>query len=149
MNTKNSNLKYFIGAGIVLAAVGFIFNNSLNNNLTFFVTPSEYLADQAKYQNKTVRLGGVVEPGSVHWNKENLELTFTLSDGTAKFPVSYVGAPPDLFQPGIGATVEGKFESKIFKGSQLLVKHSEEYSAPKPGEKLDYGWITKVIRESQ
>ena len=46
-------------------------------------------------------------------------------------------------------TVEGKFAGDTFQGSQLLVKHSEEYRAPKPGEKLDYANITEKIKDSR
>lgn len=135
---SRGSIKYLVGGLIIIAAIAYIFTSSIQQNLTFFITPSEYLQDEAKYAGRTVRLGGVVEPGSVRFNRENLELSFVVSDGTVKFPVKHSGTPPDLFKEGMGVTVEGKFEGSgqnaVFRGTQLLVKHSEEYSAPKPGD---------------
>jgi cytochrome c-type biogenesis protein CcmE len=145
----SDNWKYILGLVIILGGVGFVLSSSLNTNLTFFITPSEYLADTAKYADKTVRLGGVVQENSVSYNKQTLELRFVITDGTSKFPVSFTGTPPDLFKPGRGVTVEGKFAGNTFQGEQLLVKHSEEYRAPKPGEKLDYANITDKIKDSR
>jgi cytochrome c-type biogenesis protein CcmE len=130
--------KYLIGLAVIVGAVIYIFTSSINQNLTFFITPSEYLKDETKYAGRTVRLGGVVEPGSVKFNRQTLDLMFVVSDGTAKFLVRHQGTPPDLFREGMGVTIEGKFvgsgTSATFDGTQLLVKHSEEYSAPKPGD---------------
>ncbi len=131
-------IKYLVGGLIILGAIVYIFTSSIQQNLTFFITPSEYLQDEAKYAGRTVRLGGVVEPGSVKFNRDNLQLSFVVSDGTVKFPVKHSGTPPDLFKEGMGVTIEGKFQgsgqSAVFQGTQLLVKHSEEYSAPKAGD---------------
>jgi cytochrome c-type biogenesis protein CcmE len=144
-------IKYLVGGLVIVAAIIYIFTSSIQQNLTFFITPSEYLQDEAKYAGRTVRLGGVVEPGSVKFDRTNLELSFVVSDGTVKFPVKHSGTPPDLFKEGMGVTVEGKFQgtgqSAVFQGTQLLVKHSEEYSAPKPGQSgYDY---QKAIQDAR
>ncbi len=144
-------IKYLVGGLVIVAAIVYIFTSSIQQNLTFFITPSEYLQDEAKYAGRTVRLGGVVEPGSVKFDRTNLELSFVISDGTVKFPVKHSGTPPDLFKEGMGVTVEGKFQgsgqSAVFEGTQLLVKHSEEYSAPKPGQSgYDY---QKAIQDAR
>ena len=144
-------IKYLVGGLVIVAAIVYIFTSSIQQNLTFFITPSEYLQDEAKYTGRTVRLGGVVEPGSVKFDRTNLELSFVISDGTVKFPVKHSGTPPDLFKEGMGVTVEGKFQgagqSAVFQGTQLLVKHSEEYSAPEPGQSgYDY---QKAIQDAR
>lgn len=135
---SRSAIKYLVGGLVIIGAIVYIFTSSIQQNLTFFITPSEYLQDEAKYAGRTVRLGGVVEPGSVKFNRDTLELSFVVSDGTVKFPVKHSGTPPDLFKEGMGVTVEGEFEgagkNAVFQGTQLLVKHSEEYSAPKTGD---------------
>jgi cytochrome c-type biogenesis protein CcmE len=141
-----SGLKYLIGLGVILAAIVWIVSSGLRDNLVFFITPSEYMKDTARYENRVVRLGGVVEPGTVNLNKETLELRFIVSDGIAQLPVVHQGTPPDMFEEGMGVTIEGKFEGETFRGDTLLVKHSEEYRAPKPGEKIDY---EKLIRDTK
>lgn len=143
------NTKYILGALLVLVGIGFILTSSLQNNLVFFITPSEFIRDQATLQNRTIRLGGVVEPGSIKFNRDTLDLTFKLSDGTTILPVTHRGTPPDLFREGMGVTVQGRLENGGFKGEELLVRHSEEYKAPKPGEKLDYRRIVDAIKDAQ
>jgi cytochrome c-type biogenesis protein CcmE len=143
------NTKYIIGVVVVLIGIGIILTSSLQNNLVFFITPSEFSREQSKYANRTIRLGGVVEPGSVKFNRDTLEVTFKISDGTTVLPITHRGTPPDLFREGMGVTVQGKLEAGGFKSDELLVRHSEEYRAPKPGEKLNYRRIIDAIKDSQ
>ncbi|HEX2864033.1 MAG TPA: cytochrome c maturation protein CcmE [Deinococcales bacterium] len=125
--------KYLLGLAVILGAIVYIVTSGLSQNLVFFLTPSEYLKDQAKYAGRVVRLGGIVQNGSVKWDKTNVTLAFRISDGLDSVPVVYKGAVPDLFREGSGVTVEGKFNGGTFAGSTLLIKHSEEYKAPTPG----------------
>jgi cytochrome c-type biogenesis protein CcmE len=145
--------KYALGLTVIVVAVGWMLSSSLSENLQFFVTPSEYLREEAKYDGKRVMLGGVVEPGSVAFDKENLKLSFVVSDGTSKFKVLHSGTPPELFKAGTGVTIEGKLEgtgtNAIFQGERLLVKHSEEYRAPKPGEQVNYGKALEFMKDSR
>ncbi len=145
--------KYALGLAVIVGAVGWMLSSSLSENLQFFLTPSEYLQNEAKYSGKRVMLGGVVEPGSVKFDKEVLKLSFVVSDGTAKFKVLHSGTPPELFKAGTGVTIEGKLEgsgpSAVFQGERLLVKHSEEYRAPKPGEKVNYGKALEFMKDSR
>jgi cytochrome c-type biogenesis protein CcmE len=144
------NLKYIIGLAIMGAAVLFLVLSSANSTLVYFITPSEYAQDEAQYQGRTVRLGGKVVEDSVKFNKTTLALKFTVTDGTTSYPVTHIGTPPELFQPGEYVTIEGKFtgtgNAAVFSSSVLLVKHSEEYSAPKPGETPNF---KKLIEDSQ
>ena len=142
-------VKYGVAALLVVGAIALLLSSSLSNNLTFFITPTEYARDTAKFEGRTVRLGGVVEPGTKAFNLKTLELKFRISDGTTSYPVTYIGAPPDLMREGIGVTVQGKFSNGVFSGEELLVKHSEEYRAPKPGEKLDYSRLIDAIKDSR
>jgi cytochrome c-type biogenesis protein CcmE len=145
--------KYALGLAVIVGAVGWMLSSSLSENLQFFVTPSEYLREEAKYSGKRVMLGGVVEPGSVAFDKENLKLSFVVSDGTSKFKVLHSGTPPELFKAGTGVTIEGKLEGSgenaVFQGERLLVKHSEEYRAPKPGEQVNYGKALEFMKDSR
>ncbi len=144
---KRSILKYVIGLLVILGVIVFIISSSLSENLQFFKTPSEYIAQRESLQNRVFRLGGIVEVGSKHFDRTSLELSFRISDGVTSLPVRYRGAPPDLFREGYGVTVEGKFEGNVFVGQQLLVKHSEEYRAPKPGERLSDGELTRSLED--
>lgn len=131
---RRGTLKYVLGLLAILAASAYMAYGGLSRNLVFFVTPSEVLQDEARYRGRTLRLGGLVQPGTVRFDRRTLDLRFTVTDGTASFPVVHRGTPPDLFQEGLGVTVEGRLDGGVFRGETLLVKHSEEYRAPKPGE---------------
>jgi len=125
---KRSPLGYVV-ALVALVGVGgaFLYSN-LSNSLVYFVTPGEYRADLAKYAGKTLRLGGLVK--DAQYDAPSQRLAFTITDGTASYPVRYVGAVPNLFQANQGVVVEGQFQDGTFEASNLLVKHSEEYKAP-------------------
>ena len=151
---KNSGAwKYVAGLVVIVGAVAWMMSSSLSSNLQFFITPTEYLREAAKYEGRRVMLGGVVEPGSVRYDKTSLQLRFVVTDGTSKFNVQHSGTPPELFKEGTGVTVEGTFNGSgpnaTFAGERLLVKHSEEYRAPKPGEQVEYGKILEFMKDSR
>ncbi len=125
--------KYFVGFLIILGAIGYLVWGGLGKNLVYFITPSEYKANEGKYAGKRIRLGGLVKPGSVRYDPNTLELRFVITDGLAEVPVFHRGTPPALFKENQGVVVEGKFQGETFYGDNLLVKHSETYQAPKEG----------------
>lgn len=135
---RRSHAKYWLGLAVIVGAVAYMLYGSLGTNLVFFITPSEWARDRARYAGRTVRLGGLVKPGTVRIDRNTLEVDFVLTDAVMDVPVVHRGAPPSLFKAGQGVTVEGKFgPDGVFQGDTLLVKHSEEYRAPKPGETID------------
>ncbi len=76
----------------------------------------------------------MVKPESVTWDSKNIMLNFTMTDmNEHEIQVSYKGSPPDLFKEGQGVVAEGTLENegKSLKATRLMVKHSEEYKAPK------------------
>ena len=109
--------------------------------LVIFYTPKEILANPYKFDKKTIRIGGLVQKGTVEWNAQAIQLSFNITEDEKNFiPVFYDGIKPDLFREGQGVVVEGKLKEKRFEANQLLVKHSEEYSlkAEKKQNKEDY-----------
>ncbi|MDT7921379.1 MAG: cytochrome c maturation protein CcmE [Thermus sp.] len=133
--------KYLLGLIVILGALAYLVFGGLGQNLVYFLTPSEYLENQLKYQNRPVRLGGLVKPGTVQYDKDRLELRFVLTDGVAEVPVLHKGTPPGMFKEGQGVVVEGRFQDGVFQGTNLLVKHSENYQPPKAG------WTPEDVRK--
>lgn len=133
--------KYLLGLGVIVGALAYLIFGGLGRNLVYFLTPSEYLQDQDRYQNRPVRLGGLVKEGTVRYDKDQLELRFVLTDGVAEVSVLHKGTPPGMFKEGQGVVVEGRFQDGVFQGSNLLVKHSEAYQAPKEG------WTPEEVRK--
>jgi cytochrome c-type biogenesis protein CcmE len=122
--------KFLLGGAIILLALGYLLYAGLTQSAVYFMTPSELEA--AAVAGKAYRLGGMVVPGSLHWNSVNLALDFALTDGKAQVPVRHTGTPPDLFGEGRGAVVEGTWAPEgYFKATLILAKHSETYQAPR------------------
>ena len=121
---------------VILAALAVVFSGQLESNIVYFRTPRELLTMGTTAYDRPVRLGGQVVPGSVQWNPERLDLRFRVTDGTgSEITVHSKGAPPQMFRDGMGVVVEGRYgRGGVFESSNLMVKHSNEYRAPKQGE---------------
>ena len=138
----NSKITILAGATVVLGVFGYLAFGGLGGNLVYFWTPSELAAKGADAYGASVRLGGMVEPGSVSWDPESRELRFSLADEEGAVEVESIGVPPQMFLEAaergapMGAVVEGTLtRDGVFRATNLMVKHSEEYRAPEHGEK--------------
>jgi len=130
---KNKNAKWIIGLSVVFVVIIGLSLVQLNSNSVYFFTPAEAKTRAATLDGQTIKVGGMVKPGSVDWVPESLSLTFTLTNlKDTEIAVSHVGTPPDMFKPGQGVIVEGKIDAQgsSMKSKSLMVKHSEEYQKP-------------------
>jgi cytochrome c-type biogenesis protein CcmE len=122
------------GAGLAFVAFG-----NIGENLVYYWSPAEMITQGEKAYGPTIRLGGVVKPGSIQWNAEHTTLHFQVaSDHTPEsvaVTVRSTEVPPQMFRDGIGVVVEGTYDkSQVFASNRLMVNHSNEYRAPKEGE---------------
>lgn len=122
-----------LGIAVIAAALGFLVYQGLANNLVYYVTPSELLAKGVAADGQSLRLGGLVRPGSRHWNATTQTLSFVLQDPKASVPVVSHGLPPQMFREDIGVVVEGTYRRGLFRATDLMIKHCADYRAPKPG----------------
>ena len=123
---------------VVLGAFGYLLFGGLESNVVYFLTPQELLARGDKAYGVPVRLGGQVAPGSVKWDAAALDLRFSVIDaaGGGTVQVHAKGAPPQMFRDGMGVVVEGEYgRNGVFTSTNLMIRHSEEYRAPGPGER--------------
>jgi cytochrome c-type biogenesis protein CcmE len=125
-----------VGAVVVLLAFGYLIWGGIGGNLVYFLTPKELLARGNKAVGASVRLGGMVQGGTVNWNADTRELRFNVIDeDSASVPVISVGVPPQMFTEGQGVVVEGFYtQDGVFKSQKVMVKHNNEYRAPEPGK---------------
>ena len=137
---------WIIGGIVVIVAVfAWLLFGGLEKNIVFFLTPEELLAKGDAGVGVPVRLGGQVKPGSVQWDAKALDLRFTVTDGAREVPVRSTGAPPQMFRDGMGVIVEGRYgNGGVFEASNLMVKHSNEYRAPAPGEEAHEKYKTLI-----
>ena len=120
---------------IIVAAFGFLLYGGIDKNVVFFLTPQELLARGTAAYDVPVRLGGLVQPGSVSWDADRLDLRFVVIDsGGQAVKVHSTGAPPQMFRDGMGVVVEGRYHPNgVFESTNLMVKHSNEYRKPEHG----------------
>jgi cytochrome c-type biogenesis protein CcmE len=137
----NKKLTLAVGVVVVLVIFGYFAFGGLGRSLVYFWTPTELLAEGDAAYGTSVRLGGMVVPGSVQWNAETRELQFQLADEDGTIEVESAGVPPQMFLEAadratpIGAVVEGTLtRNGVFRATNLMVRHSEEYRAPQHGE---------------
>ena len=120
------------------AALAFLAFGGIGDNLVYYWTPEEMMANADKAKGATIRLGGVVEQDSLDWNKDSNQLKFKLSDGVTVVEVEGKSVPPQMFREGIGVIVEGQLrDDGVFECDTLLVKHDNQYQAPEDGSKPD------------
>ncbi|MEP7384558.1 MAG: cytochrome c maturation protein CcmE [Gemmatimonadota bacterium] len=119
---------------ILLGAFGYLLYGGLDKNVVYFLTPQELLAKGPAAVDVPMRLGGMVSPGSVKWDADKLDLRFEVMDGVKTIEVHSKGAPPQMFRDNMGVVCEGRFRNGVFESTNLMIKHSEEYRAPKPGQ---------------
>lgn len=120
-----------LGVTIVVGVIAYVAFSSVGNALVYYVTPTELLARDDP-SGETVRLGGLVKPGSIQG--EAPDLTFILTDGTTEITVRALAAPTRSFREGVGAVVEGQLNAQgLFEANEVIVKHDENYVAPSEG----------------
>jgi len=135
------------GAGLAFVAMG-----DIGENLVYYWSPQEMLSQGEKAYGPTIRLGGVVKPGSIQWNEAHTTLEFHVTTDHKPESVSVLvrstEVPPQMFREGIGVVVEGTYDkSQVFASNRLMVNHSNEYRAPKEGEE-PRKWQDTVSAES-
>lgn len=127
----------FIVAG-ASAAAALIFS-ALSENMNFFYAPAQIEAGEAPY-GKTIRVGGLVVPGSLKRAESGLDLAFRVTDNKAELPVDFRGILPDLFAEGKGVVAVGELlPGGRFKAAQVLAKHDENYMPPEVHDALKKG----------
>ena len=136
MKPKHQRLTLAVLALVALVGAGLLAAFALRDQASYFYTPSDIVAKQPEV-GTAIRLGGMVEKGSIEKAGDGVTVFFTVHDGTAKQPVVYTGITPDLFVEGSGVVADGKMDAKgVFVADTLLAKHDENY-VPRELEDID------------
>lgn len=105
----------------------------LKDRAAYFYTPADIIAGKAS-AGKAMRLGGMVESGSVKRDADGVTTRFMVEDGEGRVLVTYRGILPDLFREGSGVVAEGKLApDETFVADNILAKHDERYMPPQLG----------------
>lgn len=124
---------------LALAAIGGASGlalSGLQDQAAFFYTPGDVKKSGAP-TDRAIRLGGMVQAGSLKRQPDGVSIRFTVGDGIATVPVSFTGVVPDLFREGSGVVAEGRFNPDgSFSATNLLAKHDEKYMPPELAGKM-------------
>jgi len=121
---------------VALAVSAALVLNAFRSNLVFFFSPSQIAAKEAPI-DKTFRLGGMVEKGSLKRAADGLTVSFVVTDTAKTVAVRYKGILPDLFKEGKGVVAQGRLDADgTFRAETVLAKHDENYMAPEAAEAI-------------
>jgi len=124
-----------LGLGM-LGVASALMLSAFSDNLVFFMSPTD-LATKGSPEGRRLRLGGLVEQGSVERSDGGHTILFKVTDLSRDVAVRYTGVLPDLFREGQGVVVEGKLgPDRVFLADTVLAKHDERYMPPEVADAL-------------
>ncbi len=142
MKPRQKRMALILGGVAVLGVAAFLILRAFNENLVFFISPTDVLTQKAP-QGRSFRLGGLVEVGSV--KREGVKVNFKVSDTVNAIPVVYQGILPDLFKEGKSVVAQGKLGSDgTFQASEVLAKHDENYMPKEAADAMDRAQKSKA-----
>lgn len=129
----NAGAKFAIGAVLIVGSVGWLMASGIKETGQYFLTPSELsrkVAGDASFYDVGMKVGARVVPGSVTREVASQTLTFRISDGSATYPVTYHGLPPDTFTDSVEVVVEGRLQKDgVIHATNVLAKCGSRYEA--------------------
>ena len=128
MRPKRRRLVFLIAGLVFLGVAATLVLNAFQDSIVFFLSPSE-LVEKPVPPGRAIRLGGLVEPGSLE--RDGTVVRFKITDLKRDIQVAYSGILPDLFREGQGVVCEGKLlPDGSFAAASVLAKHDERYMPP-------------------
>ena len=128
---------FFLFFSITLATlIVFAILRSLEENIVYFLSPTEIYNKTNISFNKKIRVGGLVKINSI--NKNETSINFIITDYKKEILVTYEGLIPNLFSEGKGVIAEGQLkDKKYFVADKILAKHDENYMPPEVNKALE------------
>ncbi|ANU08053.1 cytochrome c maturation protein CcmE [Paraurantiacibacter namhicola] len=147
LKPKHQRLVLVIVAVVALVGAGLLAAYALRNQASYFYVPSEMVSAPPE-TGRAVRLGGMVQEGSMQTLPDGITVRFMVGDGEASVPVQFTGILPDLFVEGSGVVAEGSLAAGgTFMADNLLAKHDENYM-PRELEDMSEAQANKVVAET-
>jgi cytochrome c-type biogenesis protein CcmE len=136
MKAKHQRLTLVLLAVVALIGAGLLGAYALKDQASYFYTPSD-IAAKKPAAGTAIRLGGMVENGSIQRSADGVTVQFIVQDAGARQKVTYTGITPDLFVEGSGVVADGRLDANgMFVAETLLAKHDENY-IPRELEGID------------
>jgi len=148
LRPKHQRLVLLLIALGVLLAAGLLAAWALRSQASYYYVPSDIRADPPE-PDRAVRLGGMVEKGSIKTEADGVTVAFVVGDGKERVPVRFAGIVPSLFVEGSGVVAEGKLRADgTFIADNLLAKHDENY-VPRELQDMAQHQAKQVVAETQ
>jgi cytochrome c-type biogenesis protein CcmE len=148
LKPKHQRLVLLVIALGVLVAAGLLAAWALRSQASYFYVPSDILADPPE-PDRAVRLGGMVQNGSLKTEADGVTVGFLVGDGKVTVPVRFAGILPSLFVEGSGVVAEGKMGADgTFVADNLLAKHDENY-VPRELADMDKHQVKQIVSETR
>ena len=120
---------------IIVALSVFLILKSLEENVVYFISPTEIKNLPEIDNKKRIRVGGMVKKETIQLNQN--KISFVITDFKNDINVIYSGAVPNLFAEGKGVVAEGYLNDRsFFDAKKILAKHDENYMPPEVKEAL-------------
>ena len=137
MKRRHKRIAFILVGLVGLSIAAYLVASAFRNNLVFFFSPTQVAAKEAPI-NRTFRVGGLVQEGTLKRDPDGLTVRFIVTDTAQSIPVVYKGILPDLFKEGRGCVAQGKIGADgVFHAEQVLAKHDENYMPPEAGQAVD------------
>ncbi len=148
LKAKHQRLVLVLIAVAALIGAGLLAAWALRGQASFFYLPAEMAANPPA-PDRAVRLGGMVEAGSLKTDADGVTIRFIVNDDKARVPVVFKGIAPDLFKEGSGVVAEGKRAADgTFVADNLLAKHDEKY-VPREMKDMTTAQARQTLEETQ
>ena len=132
---------------LVAGALALLNFGNIGTNLVYYWSPEELRRAGSQAVGASIRLGGLVKPGSIVRDKDGLTLKFEVTDGVETVLVRSQSVPPAMFREGMGVVIEGTArEDGSFDSTRLMVKHDNEYQAPGTEDNRDMRELMKSLQ---
>ena len=120
--------KFWIGGAVILVALASLVAWAMARpgSTAFYMTPTEVLASGADLTGD-YRMNGTVVPGSIE--RDGLETTFSISDGSTEVDVLTDRPLPDTFRDRSEVVAKGQMEGDVFVASEVLAKCPSKFKA--------------------
>lgn len=144
MKPRHKRAAMIVGGLAAIGLAAYFVLNAFQSNLVFFFTPSQVESGEAP-KDRTFRIGGMVKQGSL--KRDNLTVSFLVTDTLKEVPVTYTGILPDLFMEGKGVVAQGQLKGDgKFTASEVLAKHDENYMPPEAQHAMDQAALEKASK---
>src|SRR5437763_9409300 len=137
MKKRHKIITFIVASLAALGLATWLVLGAFRQNLVFFFSPTQVATKEAPV-NKTFRIGGLVENGSLKRENDGLTIRFTVTDTANTIPVVYKGIMPDLFKEGRGCVAQGRIGSDgVFYADQIMAKHDQNSMPPEAARAWD------------